>query len=41
MEKLNYKEVHLIFGARKEKTILYYEELEDWYEQLDEMHYMY
>lgn len=26
----DYEEIHLIFGTRKEKDILYYEELEDW-----------
>lgn len=34
-EKLKYKSVHLIFGARKEKTILFYEELEDWSHFID------
>lgn len=28
--KLNFSKIHLLFGTRNEKSILYFEELEDW-----------
>ncbi|MBK6824977.1 MAG: FAD-dependent oxidoreductase [Saprospiraceae bacterium] len=33
--KLKYKSIHLIFGVRKEKDILYYEEIIDWCKYLE------
>ncbi|NOT37847.1 MAG: FAD-dependent oxidoreductase [Saprospiraceae bacterium] len=37
-EKLHYNSLHLIFGTRKEKDILYYEELEDFAHFIENLH---